>query len=74
MCLYDISSEQLEGAKESIYKQLQSLEGEGLLRGGQTAESLLPAVSFSSNLKEAVQGAGYVQVCAPFSSITLFLG
>jgi len=64
VCLYDINSEQLEGAKESIHKQLQSLEGEGLLREGQTAKSLLPSVSFSSNLEEAVQGACYVQVHA----------
>lgn len=62
MCLYDISSEQLSGAQEAILKQLQELERGGLLREGQTAATLLKSVSFSSNLKEAVENAEYIQV------------
>ncbi len=60
--LYDISDEQLQGALVSIGKQLVQLEGEGLLRAGQTGEELLKSVSVSSNLSEAMEGAIYVQV------------
>ena len=62
ICLYDISDEQLQGAKEAIRVQLEGLQGEGLLREGQTASQLLTAVSFSSNLKDAVTGVDYIQV------------
>ena len=62
VCLYDISSEQLQGARDSIVQQMQSLEGEGLLRSGQTTESLIPSVTFSNNLTEAVKDVGYIQV------------
>lgn len=62
MCLYDISAEQLEGAREAIQQQLEGLEGDGLLREGQTASQLSSAVSFSSDLQDAVSGADYIQV------------
>ena len=62
MCLYDVSADQLEGAKLAIQQQLEGLEGDGLLREGQTASQVLNAVSFSSDLKDAVSGAGYIQV------------
>ncbi len=60
--LYDISDEQLQGALVSVGQQLVQLEGEGLLRTGQTGEGLLKSVSVSSNLSEAMEGAIYVQV------------
>ena len=60
--LYDISDEQLQGALVSVGQQLVQLEGEGLLRTGQTGEGLLKGVSVSSNLSEAMEGAIYVQV------------
>ena len=62
MCLYDVSADQLEGAKLAIQQQLEGLEGDGLLREGQTASQLLNAVSFSSDLQDAVSDAGYIQV------------
>ena len=62
VCLYDISDEQLQGAKVAIQRQLEELEGQGLLREGQTAAQLLRRVNFSSDLKDAVDGAEYVQV------------
>lgn len=62
VCLYDISEEQLQGSKEAIQQQLEGLQGEGLLREGQTATQLLKAVSFSSDLKAAVADSGYIQV------------
>lgn len=62
MYLYDISSQQLQGAQEAIQQQLEGLEGEGLLREGQTATQLIKAVSFTSDLQDAVDGADYIQV------------
>lgn len=62
MCLYDVNAEQLEGAKLAIQQQLEGLEGDGLLREGQTASQLSNSVSFSSDLQEAVNGADYIQV------------
>ncbi len=62
ICLYDVSAKQLQGAREAIEKQLQGLEGEGLLREGQTASQLVKAVSFSSDLQDAVADAHYIQV------------
>ena len=62
VCLYDIKDEQLEGAKVAIQSQLVELEGQGLLREGQTASQLLKRVAFSSDLKDAVDGADYIQV------------
>lgn len=62
VCLYDISAEQLQGAKEAIQQQLEGLQGEGLLGQGQAALQLLQAVSFSSDLKAAVADAIYIQV------------
>ena len=60
--LYDISDDQLQGALVAIGKQLQQLEGEGLLREGQKADELVKHVSVTSDLKEAMQGTEYVQV------------
>lgn len=62
MCLYDISPEQLQGAQDSIFQQLQSLEREGLLRSGQTAENLATAVTVTTDFQEAVKDAQYIQV------------
>ncbi len=62
VCLYDISAEQLEGAKAAIQGQLEELGGQGLLREGQTPTQLLNSVTFSSDLKDAVGGADYIQV------------
>ncbi len=62
MCLYDINDQQLQDAEKAIRKQLEGLEGEGLLRDGQTADKVIKAVSFSSDLREAVEGAEYIQV------------
>ena len=62
MTLYDIMAEQLEGAVLAIGQQLESLEGEGLLKEGQTGAELLNKVTTSSNLQETVEGAEYVQV------------
>ena len=55
-------AEQLEGAVLAIGQQLESLEGEGLLKEGQTGAELLKKVTTSSNLQETVEGAEYVQV------------
>ncbi len=74
VCLYDISLDQLQGARQSIAEQLKSLEGEGLLRNGQTAESLLPSVSYSDNLAEAVKDVIYIQVGCVYVHAFLHIG
>jgi hypothetical protein len=69
--LYDISEDQLEGAKVAIQAQLEGLQKDGLLREGQTASQLLGAVTFSSNLEAVIADAIHIQVrkCMQFSSI-----
>ena len=70
MCLYDISTSQLKEAEKAIENQLEVLENYGLLRTGQTAAQVVKAVSFSADLKEAVEGAEYIQVCCKASRKT----
>lgn len=60
--LYDISDEQLQGALVAVGQQLGQLEKDGLLKEGQSSEGLLKNVSITSNIREAVEGADYVQV------------
>ena len=62
MTLFDVVADQLPAALASIERQLTMLEGDGLLREGQTAASLMKSVSVSSDLKEAMEGTDYVQV------------
>lgn len=63
MTLFDVMADQLQNALVAVEKQLKMLEGDGLLREGQTAATLMRAVSVSSDLKEAMEGTDYVQVC-----------
>ena len=65
MTLYDISSEQVEGALRAVEGQLECLEREGLLREGQSAQGLKDGVSACSNLEDAVKKAVYIQVKCP---------
>jgi 3-hydroxyacyl-CoA dehydrogenase len=60
--LFDVVADQLQNALAAIEKQLKMLEGDGLLREGQTASELMRSVSVSSDLKEAMEGTNYVQV------------
>ena len=64
MTLFDVVADQLQNALAAIEKQLKMLEGDGLLREGQTASELMRSVSVSSDLKEAMEGTDYVQVAS----------
>ena len=70
--LFDVVADQLQAALAAIERQLKMLEGDGLLREGQTAAGLMGSVSVSSDLREAMEGADYVQVAA--ESVNNFLG
>ena len=62
MTLFDVVADQLQNALSAIESQLKMLEGDGLLRDGQTAAELVKSVSVSSDLKEAMEETDYVQV------------
>ena len=62
MTLFDVIADQLHNALVAIEKQLKMLEGDGLLREGQTTSELMRFVSVSNDLKEAMEGTDYVQV------------
>eukprot|EP01137_Pigoraptor_chileana_P016783 Opistho-2@6120 len=62
--LFDIEPKQLEAASESVLAQLKGLESGGLLRG-QRAEDVFARVSTTSNLRDALTGAIYLQECVP---------
>lgn len=67
--LFDVVADQLQNALVAIEKQLKMLEGDGLLREGQTASELMRSVSVSSDLKEAMEGTDYVQVAIYCSKV-----
>ena len=67
MVLYDVlfaDAANLDATVTSVREKLASLEKEKLLWPGQTAEQVAGNVSASDNLKEALEGAVYVQVCS----------
>ena len=72
MTLFDVVADQLQAALAAIERQLKMLEGDGLLKEGQTAARLMGSVSVSSDLREAMEGTDYVQVAA--ESVNNFLG
>ncbi|KAF7250775.1 hypothetical protein EYD10_03550 [Varanus komodoensis] len=60
--LYDIVEEQIRNALEKIGKQMKELEKTGMLKGSLKADQQLALISGCTDLKEAIQGAIYVQV------------
>ena len=60
--LFDVAADQLQSALAAVEGQLKMLEGDGLLREGQTAAELIKSVSVCSDLCEAMKGTIYVQV------------
>ncbi|KAH9503703.1 Crystallin, lambda 1 [Bulinus truncatus] len=55
--VYDIEPKQLEAAKNDIWKQLVSLEDQGLLRGKLTKEKQFENISTTTLLDECIRGA-----------------
>lgn len=59
VCLYDIAPEALEQAKASLHRNYMTFVEEGMLEEHQV-ETLFSMVSYTTDLAEAVQGAGLV--------------
>ena len=60
--LYDIEPGQLTGALKEIEAQLDNLSKIGLLRGHLTVKQQLGNISVTTDIRECVTGAIYVQV------------
>lgn len=62
---YDIVPQQIEVALEAVCKQMKDLEKMGVLRGSLSAEEQFSLISGCSDLREAVEGASFIQECTP---------
>lgn len=63
--IYDIKSEQVEGAKTNIKASLQDLSEQGLLRGTLSADEQYVLIEGTNNMEECVKDAVYIQECVP---------
>lgn len=63
--LYDILPEQVQTALKETEKELKSLESKGLLRGKLNAAQQFACLSGTTDLKELVKGAIFIQECIP---------
>lgn len=67
VCIFDIIESQIENALTQAKNQLKTLEEKGLLRGSLSAEEQFNCITGSTNLKEAINGAFFLQECVPES-------
>ncbi|XP_006004076.1 lambda-crystallin homolog isoform X1 [Latimeria chalumnae] len=65
--LYDVLQQQVTIALEEIRKQLMELKESGMLRGSSNVEEQMALISGCNDLKEAVEGALFIQECVPES-------
>ncbi|XP_006017698.1 lambda-crystallin homolog isoform X1 [Alligator sinensis] len=63
--LYDIVQQQITSALENISKQMRELEKSGMLKGTLSAEKQFSLIHGCSDLKEALEGATFIQECTP---------
>ena len=63
--LYDILPEQVQTALKETEKELKNLEAKGLLRGKLSAAQQYNCLSGTTDLKELVKGAIFIQECIP---------
>lgn len=63
--IYDIVPEQISTALKRIEIELKRLEKENLLRGTLTAEQQIKCITGTTDLKELVKNAVYIQECVP---------
>ena len=65
VCIYDIVQSQIDNALKQIKSQLKGLEERGLLRGKLTADQQFSVISGCTDIKEAINGAFFLQECVP---------
>ncbi|XP_011181692.2 lambda-crystallin homolog [Zeugodacus cucurbitae] len=63
--LYDSVPAQIENALKETEKELKSLESKGLLRGKLNASEQFALISGTTDIKELVKGAIFIQECIP---------
>jgi len=63
--LYDILPEQVQNALKETEKELKNLESKGLLRGKLSAAQQFACMKGTTDLKELVKGAMFIQECIP---------
>lgn len=63
--IYDIVPEQVANALKRIESELKRLEKENLLRGTLTAEQQVKCITGTTDIKELVKDAIYIQECIP---------
>ncbi|XP_054729643.1 lambda-crystallin homolog [Anastrepha obliqua] len=63
--LYDSVPAQIENALKETEKELKSLESKGLLRGKLNASEQFALISGTTDIKEMVKGAIFIQECIP---------
>lgn len=63
--IYDIVNEQIDKALKNIENELNRLEKEKILRGKLSAAEQLKCISGTTDLKELVKNAIYIQECIP---------
>uniref|UniRef100_A0A8C5LY61 L-gulonate 3-dehydrogenase n=1 Tax=Leptobrachium leishanense TaxID=445787 RepID=A0A8C5LY61_9ANUR len=65
--LYDIVKEQVSAALEDIRKQMEELKKSDMLRGTLNVDEQMSLISGSTELKETLEGAVFIQECVPES-------
>ena len=65
VCIFDVVQSQIENALKQAEAQLKTLEEKGLLRGKLTAAEQFSCIKGSTNLKEAIKEAFFLQECVP---------
>lgn len=63
--IYDIVPEQITNALKRIENELKRLEKENLLRGTLTADQQMKCITGTTDVKELVKNAIYIQECVP---------
>lgn len=63
--IFDIVPEQIEKALSHIRAELHNLQSNGILRGSLNADQQFDCISGTTDLKELVKGAYYIQECVP---------